>query len=74
VWVREALARYGLTGMAAQPDLFDAELEHQVREFQRRNQLADDGLIGKTTLLYLSAYAGGDMPKLVAAPSDIVTR
>jgi len=74
VWVREALTRYGLTGVAAQSDVFDAELEHQVREFQRRNQLADDGLIGKTTLLYLSAYAGGDMPKLVAAPRDTVTR
>jgi general secretion pathway protein A len=75
LWVREALASYGLPSPAtAHADRFDAELDQQVREFQRRHQLADDGLIGKTTLLYLSAYAGGDMPKLVAAASETVTR
>jgi len=74
VWVRETLARYGLATPSSNPDSFDAGLEQQVREFQRRNQLTEDGLVGKTTLLYLSAYAAGDMPKLVVAAGDTVTR
>jgi len=58
-WVRDTLARYGLPRAASTAsELFDAELEAQVKEFQRRHQLQDDGLVGKMTLVYLSSYSG----------------
>jgi len=59
VWVRDSLKRYGLP-RNTQPtsELFDSELETQVKEFQRRHQLQDDGLVGKMTLVYLSNYSG----------------
>jgi general secretion pathway protein A len=56
-WVRDVLAQYGLT-RSVQPasDQFDAELDGLVREFQRRHQLQDDGVVGKMTLIYLATY------------------
>jgi general secretion pathway protein A len=59
VWVRDTLARYGLPRHSAPAsEVFDTELEAQVKEFQRRHQLQDDGLVGKMTLVYLSNYSG----------------
>jgi general secretion pathway protein A len=75
-WVRDALARYGLT-RTTQPasDLFDVELETQVREFQRRHQLEDDGVVGKMTLIYLSTYdTAVSQPLLLTAQQETVTR
>ncbi len=59
VWVRETLARYGLPrSTAPASEVFHAELEAQVKEFQRRHQLKEDGLVGKMTLVFLSNYSG----------------
>lgn len=67
-WVRDALARYGLPRAAVTGDAFDGELEAQVKEFQRRHQLQDDGVVGKMTLIYLSAYdANAASPQLTAS-------
>jgi general secretion pathway protein A len=57
VWVRDVLQRYGLVSSAASGnDVFDIGLEAQVKEFQRRHQLQDDGIVGRMTLVYLSTY------------------
>lgn len=57
-WVRDVLAQYGLPRSTAPgSDEFDAELDNRVREFQRRHQLQDDGIVGTLTRVYLSTYA-----------------
>ena len=69
VWVRDTLARYGLPRHSAPAsEVFDNELEAQVKEFQRRHQLQDDGIVGKMTLVYLSNYSGNaSAPVLTSA-------
>ena len=70
VWLRDALTRAGFARAgAATSDTFDGEIEVSVREFQRRHQLQDDGIVGTMTLVHLSSYAGGaSAPVLSAAP------
>jgi len=71
VWVRDTLARYGLPrSTAPTSDVFDAELEAQVKEFQRRHQLQDDGLVGKTTLVFLSNYSGNASAPVLSSSSQ----
>jgi len=73
-WVRDALAHYGLSrGKDLQSVKFDSELEMQVREFQRRHQLQDDGVVGKMTLIYLRTYdSNSQSPQLkVVSPVAI---
>ena len=68
-WVRDVLAQVGLT-RRTQPasNLFDAELEALVREFQRRHELQDDGVVGKMSLIYLSTYESDAVsPQLTGA-------
>lgn len=75
-WVRDALAHYGLA-RAGNPksEAFDAELENQVREFQRRHQLEDDGVVGRMTLIYLRTYdSNAESPQLTAAARAVVVR
>jgi len=68
-WVRDALNHYGLPrARAPHSDVFDAELEDRVRDFQRRHQLQDDGIVGKLTLIYLRTYdSNAQSPQLSAA-------
>jgi general secretion pathway protein A len=74
-WVRDTLARYGLPrSIAPASDVFDAELESQVREFQRRHQLQDDGLVGKMTLVYLSNYSGHATAPVLSGSTQAETR
>ncbi len=74
-WVRDTLARYGLPRNAAPAsELFDTELEAQVREFQRRHQLQDDGLVGKMTLVYLSNYSGSASAPVLSGATQAQTR
>lgn len=68
-WVRDALARAGLTRItAATSDAFDRELEERVKEFQRRHQLQDDGIVGRMTLIHLTNYAGDSAAPVLAEP------
>jgi len=68
-WVRDVLAQFGLARTTQQQsDVFDAELDGLVREFQRRHQLQDDGIVGKMSLIYLSTYESDAVsPQLTSA-------
>lgn len=71
-WVRDVLDRYGLPkSRAPDSDLFDAELEAKVREFQRRHQLRDDGIIGQSTLVYLRTYDSNAQSPQITAARDV---
>jgi general secretion pathway protein A len=73
-WVRDALARYGLPrSLSPASDVFDTDLESRVREFQRRHQIEDDGVVGKQTLIYLSAH-DVSKPPLLSGPVETLSR
>lgn len=56
-WLREALAHYFGTPLENQSDLFDSTLKNQVIAFQKKHQLAADGVVGRITLMWLNTYA-----------------
>jgi general secretion pathway protein A len=68
-WLRQNLQRLqGLAVDAPVSDVFDAELTGWVRDFQRRHQLAVDGIAGVRTQIALASAVGGpDTPLLSAA-------
>lgn len=67
IWLRDALARYRGEPLAAESnDLFDKNLQVQLREFQGRHRLAPDGVAGRVTLEQLQNYLPGKSPTLVA--------
>jgi len=68
-WLRRSLQRlHGVADDAAVSDVFDAELTALVRDFQRRHQLAVDGIAGVRTQIALASAVGGpDTPLLSAA-------
>lgn len=70
-WLRQSLQRLnGAPPDAPASDVFDAELSRQVMEFQRRNQLAVDGIAGvQTQIVLASAVSGGDAPLLRTNPA-----
>jgi general secretion pathway protein A len=70
-WLRQSLQRLsGAAPDAPASDVFDAELSKQVMEFQRRNQLAVDGIAGvQTQIVLASAVAGSDTPLLRSEPA-----
>jgi general secretion pathway protein A len=75
VWVRDALARYGLPRHSAPAsEVFDTELVAQVKEFQRRHQLQDDGIVGKMTLVYLSNYTGNSSAPVLTSATQAQAR
>lgn len=57
--LRERLAAQAVNVTTARPDslLFDSELERAVRDFQRRNGLIVDGIVGQQTLAALNVTA-----------------
>jgi general secretion pathway protein A len=65
-WLRQSLQRlHGVHADAPLSDVFDAELNAQVRQFQREHQLAVDGIAGVQTQIALAAaLAGPDAPLL----------
>jgi general secretion pathway protein A len=74
-WVRDTLARYGLARHSAPTsEVFDTELEVQVKEFQRRHQLQDDGVVGKMTLVYLSSYSGNASAPVLSSTTQAEVR
>jgi general secretion pathway protein A len=70
-WLRESLQRLnGASSDGPASDVFDADLSQQVMEFQRRNQLAVDGIAGvQTQVVLASAVSGADSPLLRADPA-----
>jgi len=68
-WLRRSLQRlHGVADDGAVSDVFDAELTALVRDFQRRHQLAVDGIAGvRTQIALASAVGGADAPLLSAA-------
>jgi general secretion pathway protein A len=67
IWLRDALARYRGEPLAAESsELFDEELQAQLREFQGRHRLMPDGVAGPITLAQLQNYLPGKSPVLVA--------
>ncbi|BAU47951.1 peptidoglycan-binding protein [Sulfurifustis variabilis] len=60
VWLRQALARFNGEPMPERAsEVFDRALEEQVKAFQRRHGLDDDGIAGRGTLIHLDVYDGG---------------
>lgn len=75
IWLRDALARYRGEPLAAESnELFDKELQAQLREFQSRHRLMPDGVAGPITLVQLQIYLPGKSPALVADAGTAETR
>jgi general secretion pathway protein A len=49
---------------AVDPQFFDGPLQQQVMNFQRRQGLTPDGMVGKQTLIQLNKYADSGVPLL----------
>jgi general secretion pathway protein A len=66
LWLRDSIQRiFGLTLASADPLHYDDVLVEKVREFQRREQLKIDGIVGVETQISLQAVLGGsDVPLL----------
>jgi general secretion pathway protein A len=72
-WLRQGLERLNGTpdAAASDQDLFDAELERLVENFQRSRRLAVDGIAGLQTQLVLDAALGvPGTPTLAGAPAE----
>ena len=75
IWLRDALARYRGEALASESsELFDKELQAQLREFQGRHRLMPDGVAGPITLAQLQNYLPGKSPVLVADAGTAETR
>ena len=71
-WLRRSLQRLqGVADNAPASDVFDAELTGWVRDFQRRHQLAVDGIAGvRTQIAVAGALGAPDTPLLSAVDTD----
>jgi general secretion pathway protein A len=59
LWLRDSIQRvFGLTLASADPLHYDDALVEKVREFQRREQLKIDGIVGVETQISLQAVLG----------------
>lgn len=75
VWLRDALARERGEPLAVgASDLFDRELQAQLKQFQNRHQLTADGIAGDSTLTKLRAYLPGRSPTLTASVASAEVR
>jgi general secretion pathway protein A len=69
LWLRQSLAALDPESSPGDldSDYFDDELRAQVMDFQRRQRLPADGLVGSQTLIVLNSLVGPDgAPRLVA--------
>jgi general secretion pathway protein A len=65
VWLRDSLARYRREPIPADPsNLFDEELEYQLKDFQSYHRLAEDGIAGRVTIEKLRGYLPEKSPLL----------
>ena len=68
IWLRKSLSEIDLRYSTASldSDIYDAELAGIVKEFQRDNRLAVDGLAGKQTLIIINSLLSTDgSPRLM---------
>jgi general secretion pathway protein A len=63
-WIAAQLARLNNTEAAADGKPFGKKMQSQIREFQRVQGLAVDGVVGPVTLMQLNRVAGSDEPRL----------
>lgn len=65
-WVRQALASAGFARAteASDQNLFDADLQAEVRAFQRREGIATDGIVGPETWVQLQNVQRPNRPSL----------
>jgi general secretion pathway protein A len=70
LWLRDSIQQvFGLTLASADPLHYDDALVEKVREFQRREQLKIDGIVGVETQISLQAALGApDVPLLSERP------
>jgi general secretion pathway protein A len=56
-WLRQSLAALDpeYQGAVSDSDLFDEQLEQQLRAFQQRNRLQVDGLAGQQTQIFINS-------------------
>lgn len=73
VWLRNTLARYSGQPATRRSDVFDGQLEAEVREFQRAHQLEDDGIVGSLTLIKLNNYDPVTAPPMLRKSSRAST-
>jgi general secretion pathway protein A len=69
IWLRQSLTALDATIPVAvsDSDIFDAALERQLMDFQRRNRLEADGLAGQQTQIIINSRLGlDDRPSLSA--------
>lgn len=65
IWLRQSLETAQQVKLPSDdPEYFDFPLQKQVIEFQRRNGLTADGVVGKQTLIQLNTYSDRDVPVL----------
>jgi general secretion pathway protein A len=72
-WLRQQLSLFdGLAAADGGGDIgFDEDLEVRVRQFQQREGLAVDGVVGQRTMLRLSNQGpAGDEPRLLSGSSE----
>jgi general secretion pathway protein A len=70
-WLRQSLAALSPDPSLTvdDSDIFDAELEQQLLDFQRRNRLEMDGLAGQQTQIIINSLLGLDgRPSLSSGP------
>ncbi|MGE5242115.1 MAG: AAA family ATPase [Bacteroidota bacterium] len=71
IWLRDALARYRGEPLApTESDLFDEKLQSRLIEFQRRQRLTPDGVVGAITRAQLQKYLPDGSPSLVADATE----
>lgn len=70
VWLRQSLAKIGerYVSDVIDGDEYDANLQSIVRDFQRDNRLAVDGLAGQQTLIIVNSLLGSDGSPRLTTP------
>jgi general secretion pathway protein A len=71
-WLRQSLAALsgGEISATDNSDLFDAELERRLKDFQRHHRLQVDGLAGQQTQILINSLLADDNTPRLADRSD----
>ncbi|MBT8085570.1 MAG: AAA family ATPase [Woeseia sp.] len=71
-WLRSSLATLdeSYATKSDAPDVFDADLERALKEFQRRNRLQVDGVAGPMTLILINSLLADENTPLLSAAAQ----